>query len=256
MTRRASWRRAIGVGSVAGLLLTGCGGFSPPGSNGPGDEKKAPASHIVFMAMDGCFTLKDLQPVQDYLGVEAIRGDGLMSSDSTMQERPSCQGMFTVATFTPEFSDRGMPGDGDVSVAIDTEYTADEAATDYQDMIDQLHEANAATSFENVQEGEISGTWDESYYFTGDSSGEQFFYGYARHDTWVLRVSLSIHHDPGIVEYERAPDRYPDSSAAEMAAYPFTKEELVSWLTTEYYPQTQSEFLAAIAEHEKANAPE
>ncbi|GAA4921610.1 hypothetical protein [Stackebrandtia albiflava] len=244
-------KRTIGAVVAAAVMAVsaGCDGLGPLGSDA-GAPEEAPKTHIVLMSRDGCELLEDITPVQEYLGVTAIRGDGLMSSDYAAQETPSCQGMFDLAAWND--SDRHR-GDATVSVSVTTRYTAEEVAGEYRSMIDQLTQGPSPIELEGAQEGEVAGEWDESYFIAGELSDSYHVYLFARYDHWVLRVNLDVSPDPGVAEYERDPERYPDSSAEQMAAYPFTMPELLEWATTEYAPQTQQSILDLFAMSEKAS---
>lgn|GEM_PF-5303356 len=250
--------RLTALGAVLGVaatLTTGCAGLGG-GPSTDGDSVPRTDPYVIVSLWAGCDALDDLNPIQQYIGVEAVSEYGLMDSDPSQAERPSCQGQFTLASFlTGEGTEyeRAMAGDATVSVAITPKKTDDEASTDYHDMIDQLN--SSGSEFEDVQEGELAGDWDESYYLAADGGYNYNIYAYARHENWWIRVIVNVAHDPGRAEYERRPDAYPGSSADEMAVYPFTMPELVDWVSGEYFPDTEADLLARIAEDACAKDP-
>ncbi|MFD0556156.1 hypothetical protein FB566_1388 [Stackebrandtia endophytica] len=250
--------RLTAVGAVFGVVATlaaGCNGLGG-GPSDDGDSVARTDPYVIVSLWKGCDVLDDLNPIQQFLGVESVNEYGLMDSDPSLAERPSCQGQFIMPAFLLNEgteSEKQWAGNASLSVSITPKKTDDEASTDYQSMIDQLH--GSGSEMQDAQEGELAGDWDESYLLAGDGGTNYNIYAFARHENWWIRAIINVSPDPGRDEYERRPEAYPGSSADEMAAYQFTMPELVDWVTNQYFPDTEAALVTRIADDACAKDP-
>lgn len=226
--------------AVAASMSTGCGGDSP---GGDGDSADTADPYVVVSLWQGCDILDDLNPMQEFLGVEEIGAEGLMDSSPGEGQHPSCQAMFDLATFhyESEFTEYSTTGHANVSVSVTPAPSESESADAYQAIVDQVSEYD--NNYETV-EGPLEGDWQDSYYDAGHDGTKYHISAYGLHEKWHLSVTVSVSDDPGRTEYNEA--KYPDSSEDEMAVFPFTQPELLDWVIGDYMSQTKTDILARI----------
>ncbi|MCC3763917.1 hypothetical protein K3N28_12665 [Glycomyces sp. TRM65418] len=240
--RKATLLKTAAAAGVLGLLLTACGGGeTPEGGSTESGESNAATGEDVFPIMKdwkGCDALDNLQPLQDYLGVEAIANGELINAgigEGIDGEAMTCSGMLDLAAYEhAEYSDAGR---AEVQMGIVPWENADIAAENYQQRLDMLEDAQSSGGSEYLNEttGALSGTWDESYFQTSNESetGTTNINAYGRNGQWILYILLKVTPDPGL-------------GAEDEPVYPHSEEELKTWVVEEYMPQTQSEILAKI----------
>ncbi|WP_026923613.1 hypothetical protein [Glycomyces arizonensis] len=245
-------RTAAAAALAAGLaVLSGCSG-----SSGQADDAGPEAGGALAVMDDwlGCDAFGDFASLQEYLGVTAI--DGELQSDGLGEgidaEAAGCAGQFDLATFedtqgTFEFA---VTGDATVRGGLAPWADATAAAENFAERVDQRRQNLPGIEYTDESEGELGGEWDESLYIAADTDDRFYLDAYGRHGDWVVYLSIDVLHDPGVDAYETAPEFYPDSSAEQMAVYPFTTEQLVDWVAQERLPRIQSDILQ-LAESEE-----
>ncbi|GAB3992383.1 hypothetical protein GCM10029992_01190 [Glycomyces albus] len=77
----------------------------------------------------------------------------------------------------------------------------------------------------------------------GETEHRNYIDAYGRVGSWVVYASIDYLHDPGVGAYESAPEFYPDSTAEQMAVYPFTPDQFEDWVAAEYLPALQADIL-------------
>lgn len=237
---------APALAAVAVLALTACGSGGT-GDTG-GDKPTAPAGSLAVMGnWSGCEAFGDFEVLQARLGVTAI--DGALQSDAIGEgidaEAAGCAALFDLATFsdTQGSFDFSVTGDAAARGGLAPWSDESEAAANFADRIEQRRENLAGVAYTNETEGELAGDWDESLYIAADSANRHYIDAYGRHGDWVVYLSIDYLHDPGVDAYETAPDFYPDGTAETMAVYPFTTDELITWVAQEHLPQIESDIL-------------
>ncbi|WP_335991988.1 hypothetical protein [Glycomyces sp. MUSA5-2] len=246
MTRNLTFIRGLAVAGAAGLLLTGCGGNEPPvpgenGTNNPdgGGDSSGSSSYGVMAEWDGCEALDDVQAVQDFMGVTDWGTNGIMSSDipgGLDGEAFNCGGAANLAVYLMEnevTGDKEIPGTANIDVGVAPWESDSEAAENFQERVDQLKEAieTGGTEYSNVQEGEIEGDWDGSYYYAGASNTGFNADAIAYKGDLVLYVFIDYTTDPAVQD-------------GADPVYPFTDESIVDWMLNDYMPTTYSDLLA------------
>lgn len=254
MSRTTTLLKTVSALGVAGVLLTACGadGAAPPSGNGDnGSEAPVDDAFPVMQEWLGCDALDDLQPVQDYIGVEAVKAEGLQSdglNEGLDAEALGCSGMFELATF--EFEQGSVQtsttGDAVIFAGVVPWENEDKAAENYKSRVGERRDNLPGFEYTDEQEGELGGSWDESVYLAADTDNRYHIDAYARYGQWIVFIGMDYLHDPGIRAYESAPEFYPDTTAEEMAVYPFTNEEVVDWIANDYMPQVQEAILEKI----------
>ncbi|MDA1358652.1 hypothetical protein O1R50_03405 [Glycomyces luteolus] len=243
MIRKSTLIQATAAAGAVALLLTGCAGSeSPGGSNSSeGSEPETGTGTVAVMEdWKGCWALDDLQPLQDYLGVTAIGGDGLIDAamgEGLDGEALTCSGSFTLpaatvgsGSFAGEHS-----GSATVQMGVVPWESADIAAENYAERLKRREDSMASegTELSNIATGELGGSWDESFYEAGDHDPYVYVDTFGRSGDWILYISMYYTPDPGL-------------SNDQDAAYPFTDAALVEWVANEYMPQVQAEILSKI----------
>lgn len=241
MTRNLTFIRGLAVAGAAGLLLTGCGGNEPPvpgenGTNNPdgGGDSSGSSSYGVMAEWDGCEALDDIQAVHDFMGIVDWGTNGLTSSDipgGLDGEAFNCGA--TIATL-PSYTKGGreFAGNANIDVGVAPWESDSEATENFSERVDQLKTAldTGGTEYANVQEGEIEGDWDESYYHAGNSSTAFVFSAIVRKGDIVFYVFTDYSDDPGAEDGE--------------PVYSFTDAEYTDWFLNEYMPTTFADLLA------------
>ncbi|GAA2319049.1 hypothetical protein GCM10009853_091400 [Glycomyces scopariae] len=238
-------RRTRGAAAVAAaaLALAGCSGTDSGGS-GP----DAPSgSYAVMGDWLGCEVFGDFADLQAQLGATALDGE-LQSTpigEGVDAEAAGCAGLFDLATFEDVQGSFEYSSTGDAAVRGGLAPWNDEAEAEanFADRVAQRRENAAGIAYTGETEGELAGDWDESLYIAADTDNRYYVDAWGRKGDWIVYLSVDFLHDPGAGAYESAPEFYPDSSAEEMAVYPFTNESLVAWITGEHLTQIQSDIL-------------
>lgn len=241
MTHKTMLLKVAASAGAAALLLTGCSGTEDPsGSGDTSAPKKGTGLVAVMEDWKGCWALDDLQPLQDYLGVESIGADGLINAamgEGLDGEALTCSGSLKLATATIGDDDLSVTDTGQATVQMGVvPWESEEiAAESYAERLQTLEENQASSGIEHNNEtiGELGGTWSESYYEASEDDSNKYTYAFGRSDDWILYLYLSFNHDPGL-------------SVDQNAVYPFTEDELVDWIVNEYMPQTQADILSKI----------
>jgi hypothetical protein len=239
--RTATLLKTAAAAGVFGLLLAGCGGGETPGggSTDSGESNTATGTDAFPIMMDwkGCDALDNVQPLQDYLGVEAIANGELNNAgigEGIDGEAMTCSGIFDLASF--EGSEYAEAGGAELQMGIVPWENVDIATENFQQRLQMLEDSKTSGGTEYTDEitGELGGTWDESYYESrNDDIGTMYVDAYGRSGQWIVYILLKVTEDPGV-------------RAGEAAVYPFTEEELVDWVVNDYMTQTQSDILAKI----------
>jgi hypothetical protein len=236
-------RRGTTAAIAAVLALTGCA------AGGPGETgADAPTgSYAVMGDWLGCEVFGDFADLQAQLGATAVDGE-LQSTpigEGIDAESAGCAGLFDLATFEDLQGsfEYAVTGDAAVRGGLVPWNDEAEAEANFADRVAQRRENAAGIAYTGETEGEIGGDWDESLYIAADTEERFYLDAYGRKGDWVVYISVDFLHDPGAGAYESAPEFYPDSSAEEMAVYPFTTESLVAWITGEHLPQIQTDIL-------------
>jgi len=241
VTRNLTLIRGLAVAGAAGLLLTGCGGNEPPvpgenGTNNPdGGGSSGSSSYGVMAEWDGCEALGDNAAFQEFMGLQDWGANGLQSSDipgGVDGEAFNCTAnMATVAVYTKQ--GRDFTGDANIDVGVAPWESDSEATENFGERVDQLKTAleTGGTEYADVQEGEIEGDWDESYYHVGTSSTRFVFSAIVRTGDIVFYVFTDYTNDP---------------AAADGAdpVYPFTDADYSDWVLSDYMPTTFADLLA------------
>ncbi|MQM27405.1 hypothetical protein [Glycomyces albidus] len=246
MTRNLTLIKGLAAAGAAGLLLTGCGGNDPtmpPDGGATGDSDgggSGSSSYSVMAEWEGCEALDDIQPIQEFMGIQDWGTNGLKSSDIPSGldgEAFNCGAdMATVAVYTSESEvtgNRDYPGTSTIDIGVAPWESDAEATENFQSRVDQLTEAleTGGTEYSNVQEGEIEGDWDESFYFAGNSATGYSLSAIVRKADIVFYAFIDYTTDPA-VEHDSEP------------IYPFTDEEFRTWVIGEYMPTTYADLLA------------
>jgi hypothetical protein len=239
--RTATLLKTAAAAGVFGLLLAGCGGGETPGggSTGSGESNAATGDDVFPVMKDwkGCDALDNVQPLQDYLGVEGVANSELINAgigEGIDGEAMTCSAVFDLATF--EAAEYTETGNANVQMGIVPWENADIAAENFQKRLQMLEDSKTSggTEYTNEVAGELGGTWDESYTeIRNDDNGATYIDAYGRSGQWILYILLRVDADPGL-------------KADEAAVYPHSEEELTDWVVNDYMPQTQSEILAKI----------
>lgn len=239
MTRTTMLLKSAASAGAAALLLTGCSGAEDP-NDSINSSVPEEGSGLVAVMEDwkGCWALDDLQPLQDYLGVESIGGDGLIDAamgEGLDGEALTCSGSLNLATATIGDDDLSVTDTGQATVQMGVVpwESKEIAAENYAERLQTLEENQASSGIEHNNEttGELGGTWTESYYEASEDDSNKYVYAFGRSDDWILYLHLSFNHDPGL-------------SVDQEAVYPFTEDKLVDWVVNEYMPQTQTDILS------------
>lgn len=242
MTHKTMLLKVAASAGAAALLLTGCSGTEDPsGSGGTSVPGKGTGLVAVMEDWKGCWALDDLQPLQDYLGVESIGADGLIDAamgEGLDGEALTCSGSLNLATVTIGDEDLSVEHTGHATVQMGVvPWESEEiAAESYAERL-QWYEDAKVTGWGSNQtvdnSGTLGGDWDEAFYETSSDDTFKFIDAYGRSGDWILYVSLSLTHDPGL-------------GNGQEAAYPFAEDDLVDWIVNEYMPQTQADILSKI----------
>ncbi len=236
MTRNLTLIKGFAALSAAGLLLTACGGNDLPvpgdGDNNGGEDIEV-GSYSVMMEWEGCEALDDIQPLQDFMGITDLGSSGLVTSHigaGLDGEAFTCGAM---ASLPGPADDPERGGDANPTVAGVPWDSPEEAAENYTGRVEQLKEAIEVDGldFGNVKEGELSGDWDESYFYTGNTDVTYLVDAIARKGDLIVYVFLDYSEDPGVIR-------------GEDPTYPFTNEELIDWVFNDYMPQIHADLLA------------
>ncbi|WP_205324754.1 hypothetical protein [Glycomyces sp. YM15] len=243
-SRRAPHSRGALAAAVLAVTLAAtaaCGGEAPATGDTP------PGSLAVMSDWDGCDVFADLAAIQDRLGVTAI--DGELQSDGLGEgidaEAAGCSGLFDLATFedTQGTFEYRSTGDAAVRAGLAPWSTEAEAEANFSDRVDQRRRNLPGIDYLDEVEGALGGAWDESLTITAETEHRTYLDVYGRYGSWVVYVSVDYLHDPGVGAYESAPEFYPDSSAEQLAVYPFTTAQFTDWLAQEHLPQIQTDIL-------------
>lgn len=242
MTRNATLLKAAASTGVAALLLTGCAGTgSPSGSNNSSAPAEGSGTVALMEDWKGCWALDNLQPLQDYLGAEAIGGDGLIDAamgEGMDGEALTCSGTLDLATATIGDDDLSVTDTGTATVQMGVvPWESDEIASKRFAERVQRYEDSKSTDWgvSHVVDttGELGGDWDESFYETSSDDQSKFIDAYGRSGDWILYISMYVDDDPGL-------------SSDQGAVYPFAEDELVDWVVNDYMSQTKADLLAKI----------
>ncbi|THV40795.1 hypothetical protein [Glycomyces buryatensis] len=227
-------KTAAALGAAV-LLLTGCnalgGGDDSNGGNSDGGGDRAESVYPgvtqaeVYGAMTswgtGCEIFEDLQPYQDYIGVEEVVEGGMVPNNEG--ELPACRGQFH------------LPGSANARAQLTLLpfETDQEAADEYQSLVDGFEPGDGGTEYTDVQEGELGGEWTESYFWSGYTEFGQTVNSWGQQGNWVIEFFTYVDNDPG---GEDAP------------VYNFTLDEYAPFVTEEYLPGLNSEIAAKFEE--------
>ncbi|MCC3765182.1 hypothetical protein K3N28_19165 [Glycomyces sp. TRM65418] len=236
-------RRPVAAAALLAVLAStaACGDDAPATGGTPS------GSLSVMSAWDGCDVFADLAAIQEYLGVTAV--DGALQSDGLGEgidaEAAGCSGLFDLASFedTQGTFEYQATGDAAIRAGLAPWSTDAEAEANFADRVDVRRQNLPGVDYLDQVEGELGGEWDESLTVTAETEHRTYVDVYGRYGSWVVYVSVDYLHDPGVGAYESAPEFYPDSSAEEMAVYPFTTAQFTDWLAQEHLPQIQSDIL-------------
>jgi hypothetical protein len=241
VTRKLTLVKGLAAAGAAGLLLTGCGGNDPNlppsdgatgGTDGGGSGS---SSYSVMETWDGCEALGDIQAVQEFMGVVDWGTNGLASSDIPSGldgEAFNCGAdLATLPAYTVD--GRNISGNATIDIGVAPWESDSEATENFQIRVEQLNEAleTGGTEYTNVQQGEVEGDWDESFYYGGNSATGYSLSAIVRKADIVFYVFIDYLADPGTV-------------AGEDPVYPFTDEEFLTWVLGDYMPTTFADLLA------------
>ncbi|WP_157975122.1 hypothetical protein [Glycomyces dulcitolivorans] len=240
MTRKLTLVKGLAAAGAAGLLLTGCGNdpSSPPSDGATGGTDgggSGSSSYGVMAEWDGCPALDDLQSIQDFMGVVDWGDDGLTSSDipgGLDGEAFNC-GAFLANLPSYTVDGRAFTGHATIDIGVAPWESDSEATENFQVRVDQLNEAleTGGTEYTDVQQGEVEGDWDESYYYGGNSATGYSLSAVVRKADIVFYAFIDYTNDPA-VELEADP------------VYTFTNEEFLTWVLGDYMPTTYADLLA------------
>ena len=242
MTHKTMLLKVAASAGAAALLLTGCSGTEDPsGSGDTSAPKKGTGLVAVMEDWKGCWALDDLQPLQDYLGVESIGANGLINAamgEGLDGEALTCSGSLNLATVTIGDEDLSVEHTGHATVQMGVvPWESEEIAAENYAKRLGLHEFAKETEWGSDTEvdasGYIGGDWDENFYETAIDDNNKYIYAYGRSGDWILYISLYVNHDPGL-------------GSGQEAVYPFAEDDLVDWIVNEYMPQTQADILSKI----------
>ncbi|WP_199034234.1 hypothetical protein [Glycomyces salinus] len=240
---RSATIRLIASSGILAVLAAGCGDGDGEGEDGDnGENGSGDTSNPVTEEMrswDGCEVLDDLQPIMDYMQIEAIQGDeGFNSSrygEGLDQQAATCSGQVTVSSW--EYSD-GTPrvNDGELWVSIIPWDTEEEAQASYQarsvdDVEAQLGQSSTLQETDRV---ELGSEWDEGVLLVLEDEQARFLNAYARDGNWLLTVSIRYNDNSGD-EYFNENQEILDGTIEDYT-YSFDDEELQQWLVDEYVP--------------------
>ncbi|THV42577.1 hypothetical protein [Glycomyces buryatensis] len=247
---RAATRVAGTAAAVAAALAlaSACSTGTDPGADTSGSAETGSLSSMSDWL--GCDVFADLEALQETLGVTAVEGelqsDGL--NEGVDAEAAGCSGLFDLAAFsdTQGSFDYESTGDAAIRAGLAPWAGEEEAAANFADRVGVREDNPAGLDYTDEQEGELGGEWDESLTVTAETAHRTYVDVYGRYGSWVVYVSVDYLHDPGVGAYESAPELYPDSSAEQLAVYPFTTAQFTDWISQEYLPQVQSDILERV----------
>lgn len=239
----AAVKAALAI-TAAGLAVSGC-----TATPSPSGDTEPPTGGALATMEDwlGCETFGDFEVLQEYLGATGI--DGQLQSDGLGEgidaEAAGCAAQFDLATFEDTQGSFEFAVTGDAAVRAGLAPWTDESAAseNFAERVDQRRQNLPGIEYTGESEGELGGEWDDSLYIAAETDNRFYLDAYGRHGDWVVYISIDILHDPGVDAHETAPEFYPDSSAEEMAVYPFTSDQIVDWVAQEYLPQIQSDIV-------------
>jgi hypothetical protein len=234
-----AWRKLMiaAVGSTA-LLAGAC---SEAGGNADSPEESGGNAVAEEMrSWDACEVLENLQPVRDYMQIEAVQGGEELTSSpwgSGMdQQALTCSGLVTVSSFTMA-SGTEMTTDGELSGGIipwDTEAEAEESYVE-RTVDDQEAQAGQSSTWEELERIELGSDWDEGVLIVAKDEQSHSLNAIARDGEWMIQILIRYGNDLGREYYETNQDDLSGESVEDYA-YPFEDEALQQWLVDEYIP--------------------
>ncbi|WP_205326014.1 hypothetical protein [Glycomyces sp. YM15] len=218
---RGTIKAMAGLGMTA-LLLAGC---SPDGDNGDGNGNGPEGGDPVATEMrswEPCEVLDNLQPFIDFMGItEFSTSPGEYIPDSAGYGEASLDPDAIICGANIVLPDvtEGTSGRGVLTVKIVPLDNEEQAIESYNGRA-----PNAVGPVENIR-SEIGDPWDEGVLLSTveESGATEYVDVVARDGQWVFQVELQF-----------TGDFYAQDGGE--PAYPFTNDELYSWLVDTYLP--------------------
>ncbi|MEO3753672.1 hypothetical protein [Streptomyces sp. B6B3] len=254
--RRRAARGTIAGGLAAVLLagINGCGGEDgsgpPENSFGEGGSAAGPSESSIIAGWDDACAVHDVEAIKEFMGIRAFgvtpgegEAGGGFTTDVADCDVPAFdmplweQRLATGETETEDFLA------GFMYLRVNYYETADTWDEAYRAAHDAWAEDTTTVDGRLVMdERTLTGDWDEGMLFLGgtvpDSFGTQRIVRAVIFDgVWSITAEINYDADPVIWWDEQAEQ-----------VYPFTDEELASWVGETYLPQVHAAVVAAIEE--------
>jgi len=236
-----AWRKFMiaAVGTTA-LLASAC---SQDGGDSDSPEEPGGGSAVAeeMRSWDACEVLDNLQPVWDYMQIEAVQGgeDSLASTpwgSGMDKQAATCNGLVTVSTFTMS-SGTEMVNDGELWGSIipwDTEAEAEESYVE-RTVDDQEAQDNQSSTWEELDRIDLGSDWDEGVLIVAKDEQSHSLNAIARDGEWLIQILIRYGNDLGREYYETNQDDLSGQSIEDFA-YPFEDDALQQWLVSDYIP--------------------
>lgn len=236
--KSASVRLLASAGVIA-LIAAGCG----TSANGDGDSSSGNEANALAEEMrswDACEVADNLQPIWDYMQIEAVQGSDAFNSAAWGTgmdgEALACNGLITVSSWT-RLDGTNRVNDGELWLSIIPWENEAQAEESYEERtgedIERLFHQNS--SLEEIAQSDLGSEWDEGVLLVLKDESRHLLNTVARDGQWMIQLKLSYNDDSGKKYFYQNEDLM-DGQTLEDFAYPFGDEELQQWLANEYIP--------------------
>lgn len=255
MGDRRSTTRGAALGAATAVLLLGasaCGGSDDDGgSAGDGGGNAPRLGSSVIGGWENACAVHDVEAIKEFMGIRAfgvepgehapgggfstdVKGCDVAAFDMPMWERPAIAG--------------GMETDDSLSGYMylrvhnwENEQSFDERSQNaYAALVTDTGDGPAGPR-DVIVEGELTGAWDEgSFYLAGTAPAsfhtDRVVWAYLRDGDWSVGAEIHYDADPLFWWMDQAEQ-----------VYPFTDEELATWISETYLPQVHAAVQDAVA---------